>query len=73
MLQCSLKSCGGRRNLSRFSLDEILRQKWIFVVAAGNLAGVLGQELCQAHFDQHSFEPLKRTQLKPGAIPTIKG
>ena len=27
----------------------------------------------KAHYDQHSFAPWKRTQLKPGAVPTIKG
>ena len=59
--------------ISPGSLSMRYYDKKIFVVAAGNLAEVLGQELCQAHFDQHSFEPLKRTQLKPGAIPTIKG
>ena len=62
MLQCSWKSCGGRRNL--FPLDETLRQNGL-CSAAGNLA--------EAHFDLHTFAALKIIPLKPGAVPTSKG
>ena len=74
MPQCSLKACGGRTNMFKFPLDEIFRQKWIlFCCRKPDWSPGPGARLCKAHFDQHSFAPLKRIQLKPGAVPTIKG
>ena len=74
MPQCSLKACGGRTNMFKFPLDEIFRQKWIlFCCQKPDWSPGPGARLCKAHFDQHSFAPLKRMQLKPGAVPTING
>lgn len=58
-------------SLIRFPTNEITSNEWKSAINAHYPGKIIGGSICFEHFQQSDFKTKNKSQLKPGAIPSI--